>query len=249
MKQTLPTTAKAKEERKKVKKVAWLDAKYFSKVLNGGQLFEEDAVFDNIRGEYLTDSDIDKDFIVSQVSPRVTVSRDGQEDAKPYYMDRIMFKGYSGLYFIADGNVELLEKALNLLQYEGIGTDRNVGNGYFEYEKDSIEVEIPDDADYAMSLSSFVPESKDQLQGMLNYSDIAYDFQRRGGWITTPPFNTLRKNVIYAFTAASVFKSECVGLEAKGRVGIDLKPDIISDDKLKHVWRCGRALFLPFKVN
>lgn len=249
LKQTLPTTAKAKEERKKVKKVAWLDAKYFSKVLNGGQLFEEDAVFDNIRGEYLTDSDIDKDFIVSQVSPRVTVSRDGQEDAKPYYMDRIMFKGYSGLYFIADGNVELLEKALNLLQYEGIGTDRNVGNGYFEYEKDSIEVEIPDDADYAMSLSSFVPESKDQLQGMLNYSDIAYDFQRRGGWITTPPFNTLRKNVIYAFTAASVFKSECVGLEAKGRVGIDLKPDIISDDKLKHVWRCGRALFLPFKVN
>lgn len=248
-KQILPTTGKAMEERKKVKKVVWLDATYFSKVLNGGQLFEEDAIFDNIRGEYLTACDLDKDFIVSQVSPRVTVSRDGQEDAKPFYMDRIMFKGYSGLFFIADGNVESLEKALNLLQYEGIGTDRNVGNGYFEYDKDSIELEIPDNADFAMSLSSFVPESKEQLYAMLNDEDVAYDFQRRGGWITTPPYNTLRKNVIYSFTAASVFKSECVGLEAKGCVGIDLKPDIISEDNLKHIWRCGRALFLPFKVN
>lgn len=249
LKQTLPTTDRAIEERKKVKKVAWLDATYFSKALNGEHLFENDVVFDKIQGEYLTDSDIDKDFIVSQVSPRVTVSRDGQEDAVPFYMDRIMFKGYSGLFFIADGDVESLEKALNLLQYEGIGTDRNVGNGYFEYEKDSIELEIPDNADFAMSLSSFVPESEKQLQGMLNSENVAYDFQRRGGWITTPPYNTLRKNVIYSFTASSVFKSKCMGLETKGRAGIDLKPDIVPDDKLKHIWRCGRALFLPIKIN
>ena len=249
LKQILPTTYKAIEERKKVKKVAWLDTIHFSKVLNGEHLFENDLVFDKIRGEYLADSDIDKDFIVSQVLPRVTVSRDGQEDAKPFYMDRVMFKGCSGLFFIANGDVGLLEKALNILQYEGIGTDRNVGNGYFEYEKDSIELEIPDDADYSMSLSSFVPESKEQLQEMLNSGDVAYDFQRRGGWITTPPYNTLRKNVIYSFTAASVFRSSCDGLETKGRVGIDLKPDIVSDDILKHIWRCGRALFLPFKVN
>ena len=229
--------------------MAWLDAQAFSKMLKGEQLFD-DTTIDNIQGEYLTDKEIDKDFISSQVSARVSVSRDGQEDAKPFYMDRITFKGYSGLYFIADGNVDLLEKALNLLQHEGIGTDRNVGNGYFEYDSTTVELDIPNGSEYALALSSFVPESKEQLQALLDSDDVAYDFQRRGGWITTSPHNTLRKNVIYAFTAASVFKSQCSGVVCKGEVGVDLKPEISWDDKLEHpIWRCGRALFLPIKLN
>lgn len=251
LKQTLPKSKKAVEERKKIKKVTWLDASYFTKILRGEQLFDEQTIGGNaIQGEFMTDALIDKDFISSQVSPRVTVSRDFSEDAKPFYMDRVTFKGYSGLFFIADGDVSLLEKALNLLQHEGIGTDRNVGNGYFEYEKDLIDLEIPDDANFVMSLSSFVPESKEQLQAMLESNEVAYDFQRRGGWITTPPYNTLRKNVIYAFTAASVFKSQCSGIECKGKVSVDLKPEINWDAKLEHsIWRCGRALFLPIKLN
>lgn len=248
LKQTLPKSKKAVEERKKIKKVAWLDASYFTKILRGEQLFNEQTIDGNtIQGEFMTDAPIDKDFISSQVSPRVTVSRDFSEDAKPFYMDRVAFKGYSGLFFIADGDVSLLEKALNLLQYEGIGTDRNVGNGYFEYSKDSIEIDMPDAADFAMSLSSFVPESKEQLKEMLNSDDVAYDFQRRGGWITTPPHNTLRKNVIYAFSVASVFKHQCNKVETFGRVGIDLKPNLHMVDH--SIWRCGRAIFLPIKVN
>jgi hypothetical protein len=92
-----------------------------------------------------------------------------------------------------------------------------------------------------------VPESKEQLQALLDSDDVAYDFERRGGWITTSPHNTLRKNVIYAFTAASVFKCQSKGVEAKGNVGIDLKPDLPSIDH--PVWRCGRALFIPIKLN
>lgn len=248
LKQTLPSSKKVVEERKKIKKVAWLDASYFTRILQGEQLFNEQTIEGNaIQGEFMTDAPIDKDFISSQVSPRVTVSRDFSEDAKPFYMDRVAFKGYSGLFFIADGDMSLLEKALNLLQHEGIGTDRNVGNGYFEYEKDTIEIDMPDAADFAMSLSSFVPESKEQLQALFDSDDVAYDFQRRGGWITTPPNNTLRKNVIYAFTAASVFKHQCNKVEIFGRVGIDLKPDL---PMVVHpIWRCGRALFLPINVK
>lgn len=249
LKQILPTSKKAVDERKKVKNVAWLDAVAFSKMLKGAQVFADEAI-DNIQGEYLSNTKIDKDFICSQVSARVTVSRDGHDEAKPFYMDRIIFKGSSGLYFIANGNVELLEKALNLLQHEGIGTDRNVGNGYFEYSTDTIEIEIPDNAEHIVSLSSFVPESREQLQPLLDSSDIAYAFERRGGWITTPPHNTLRKNVIYAFTAASVFKQQSNGLTIMGKADIDLKPEISWNAKLEHpVWRCGRALFLPIKLH
>ncbi|MBR5972694.1 MAG: type III-A CRISPR-associated RAMP protein Csm4 [Paludibacteraceae bacterium] len=246
LKLTLPPSEKAIEERKKIKKVAWLDAKYFSRILNGEQLFKDETI-EKLDSEYLTDEVIDNHFVSSQVSARVSVSRDGQEDAKPFYMDRVIFKDYSGLFFIVEGDTTLLESALKLLQTEGIGTDRNVGNGYFEFEESTVTIEIPNDAEFVMSLSSFVPESKEQLQAMLDSDDIAYDFQRRGGWITTPPHNTLRKNVIHAFTAASVFKSSCKGLETKGRVGVDLRPDILSNEH--PIWRCGRALFIPIKVS
>ena len=248
LKQVMPTSDKAVEERKKIKKVAWLDAAYFSKILNGEQLFTDNTLGGNaIQGEFMTNMPIDKDFVTSQVSARVTVPRNGQDDATPYYMDRVSFKGYSGLFFIADGDASRLEKALNLLQSEGIGTDRNVGNGYFEYEKDVVDLVIPDSADFALSLSLFIPESKEQMRTMLDSDDVAYDFQRRGGWITTSPNNTLRKNVIYAFTAGSVLKCYCSGLETQGKVGIDLRPDLPS---VTHpVWRCGRALFLPIRIN
>ena len=246
LKQSMPTSQKAIDERKKVKKVTWLDAKCFSKALNGAELFD-DAAIDSIKGKYMTSIDIDNDFIVSQVMQRVKVSRNGQQDAEPFYMDRVMFKGYSGLYFITEGDTTLLKKAMDLLQHEGIGTDRNVGNGCFVYEQSSVNLELPDSSDYAMILSSFVPESKEQLQSLLDSTDVAYDFERRGGWITTPPHNTLRKNVIYAFTAASVFKCQSKGVETKGNVGIDLKPDLPSIDH--PIWRCGRALFIPIKLN
>lgn len=249
LKQTLPTSDEAIKERKKVKKVAWLDANYFSKALNGEQLFDEKTIGNLHNGVYLTDEAIDKDFITSQVSPRVTVSRDGQEDAKPFYMDRIMFKDYSGLYFIAEGETTLLDKAIALLQSEGIGTDRNVGNGYFEYETNEVEIIMPEESDCSIILSSYIPESQEQLSEMLGSEKIAYDFQRRGGWITTPPHNTLRKKYVYAFTAGSVFASKCNDIEQKGLVGVDLNPTINWAQKVEHpIWRCGRALFLPIKL-
>lgn len=248
LKQSMPQLQAAIDERKKIKNVSWLDAPYFSKALKGEQLFDNDATINKIKGEFLSDKDFDTDFITSQVSPRVSVSRTGTEDAEPFYMDRIFFKDCSGLFFIADGEVSLLEKALNLLQHEGIGTDRNIGNGYFEYEKTTIELDIPDNADFAISLSSFVPEKKEQLIQMLDSEKVAYNFQRRGGWITTPPFNTYRKNSIHAFTYGSIFKHSCNGLEVCGKVDINLKPEIIWNNGISHpIWRCGRALFLPFK--
>lgn len=249
LKQSLPHSEKAILERKKIKKVAWIDNALFSKALNGESLFNDNTIDSCIKGEYMTSKDIDEKFIVSQVSQRVVVSRSGQEDAVPFYMDRVMFKDYSGLYFIAVGETDLLDEAISLLQYEGIGTDRNIGNGFFEYEEDVINFEIPDSADFVISLSSFIPDSKQQLTELLDSDDIAYDFLRRGGWITTAPYNTLRKNVIYAFTHASVFKKTSSNLEVMGRVGVDLKPEISGNNRVEHsIWRCGRAIFLPINI-
>lgn len=248
LKQTLPRLDDLTKA-KSVKKVAWLDVYYFQKALNGDQLFDSAKDLNNIKGEYLTmETDFDKDFITTQVSPRVTVSRDFSEDARPFYMDRVFFKDHSGLFFVAEGGNSLLESALTLLQHEGIGTDRNVGNGYFEYGKESIELNLPKETDYAISLSSFIPESKDQLSKLIAGKNVAYDFVRRGGWITTPPHNTIRKNFIHAFTAASVFSHNINNIEQMGKI-VDLKPTLDFEPRIDHpIWRCGKSLFIPLKL-
>lgn len=242
---------------KTIKKVTWLDTEYFQKVINNESIFEDKEDIQAIKNKiYLTKYEIADDFISSQVSPRVTVSRSGDEDATPFYVDRVYFKDYSGLYFISDGDTLLLEEGLKLLQYEGIGTDRNIGNGFFEYDAATIELRIPEQGSYSMSMSMYIPQNKEELNNMLSGNDVAYDFTRRGGWITDTPFNTIRKNAVYAFNPGSVLRVESNKPLCIGAI-VNLKPDIQEDilttkgiTKIPHpIWRNGRSLFIPIKLK
>lgn len=238
----IPDTA---ENRKQIKKIKYLNADYFSDILSG--TIEEIKDKEHIQGDYLCSEEIDKDFITSKVDQRVRIEdRTLKEDAEPYFVDKVFFKDYSGMFFIVQGNTTLLDKALPLLAIEGIGTDRNIGNGFFEYTTDTISINIPQKANYFLNLSMFFPESKEQLSALMNDENIAYDIQRRGGWITSYPFQSLRKNVIYGFSAGSVFKKETSGLETLGKI-VDLRPKW-NDTNLHHIFRCGRALILPINI-
>lgn len=233
---------------KKVKKVKWIDISYFEQILKGKELFDgSEDVVESVQGEYLTTRKINSKFINSQVTQRVTISREFGKDAVPFYMDKIFFEGESGLFFIVDGNTSLLDKAMTLLASEGIGTDRNVGNGFFEYAADEIEVKLPAASDHALSLSLFFPETKEQVCEMLEGTDVAYNFERRGGWITTYPYQTLRKNVIHGLTPGSVVKKAMNGSMQMGRI-VDLAPQ--TELGPKHpVWRCGKSIFLPIIIK
>jgi CRISPR type III-A-associated RAMP protein Csm4 len=150
------------------------------------------------------------------------------------------------------GATNLFEPALEILQHEGIGTDRNIGNGFFTVSEDEIELDLPDEdeTDYALSLSMFIPKSKEQLTKMLAGEKVGYDFARRGGWITTPPHNTYRKNAIHAFTHGSVFSMKMeLNVETRGRI-VDLKPEIDFDEgRIDHsIWRNGKSFFIPIIV-
>lgn len=242
---------------KTVKKVQWIDSNLYSSVLSGESLFDgTDSYIPYIQGNYLTTYELPKDindskeFVRSEVSQRVTLmSRTGEEDAKPFYVDKILFRYDSGLYFIVEGDTALLEKALHLLSLEGIGTDRNVGYGFFEYTADSLSIDLPKEANHQLSLSLLIPESKEQLEMLLNSECVAYDFVRRGGWITTYPYMTLRKNAIYGFVPGSVFrKDEGESATVIGKI-VDLKPETVDVEITHHVWRNGKAIMLPIKLK
>ena len=242
---------------KTVKKVQWIDSNLYSSVLSGQSLFEgTDSYIQYIQGNYLTKYELpedingSKEFVRSEVSQRVTlVSRTGEEDAKPFYVDKVLFRYEAGLYFIAEGDTALLDKALHILSMEGIGTDRNVGYGFFECSVDALSIDLPKNANHQLSLSLFIPESKEQLEKLMNSENVAYDFVRRGGWITTYPYMTLRKNAIYGFVPGSVFcKDEENAVTVIGKV-VDLKPGTTDLDITHHVWRNGKAIMLPINLK
>ena len=242
---------------KKVKKVKWVDAELYGRLLNGEKFFDkETSCTEMIQAYYLTkvvlpvDSKGSKDFICSDVMQRVKVEdRTGEKPALPYYVDRISFKDESGLYFLALGNTALLEEAMQILKMEGIGTDRHVGYGFFDFEKqEDFIINVPDDATHQVSLSVFIPESEDKLKELLSDDKVAYDFTRRGGWVTTHPYNTIRKNAIYAFTSGSVFCGTSEGF-CSGQI-VDLKPKGDDGKELVNhsIWRNGRSIMLPIKM-
>jgi len=242
---------------KKVKKVQWVDSALFPKVLSGESLFDGTGKYiPYIQEGYLTTCELpedingSKEFVRSEVSQRVTLqSRTGDEDAKPFYVDKILFRHHAGFYFMAEGDTTLLDKALQLLSMEGIGTDRNVGYGFFEYTIDSLSIDLPQSANHQLSLSILIPESENQLSRLMNSEQIAYDFVRRGGWITTYPYMTLRKNAIYGFLPGSVFhKEEDEAATVIGKI-VDLKP-VVADVEIVHpIWRNGKAIMLPINLK
>lgn len=242
---------------KKVKRIQWVDADLYAKILSGESLFDKcDEYYPYIQETYLTkqalheDANGSKEFVKSEVSQRVTLkSRTGEEDAKPYYVDKVIFKYDSGLYFFATGETDILEKALSILSKEGLGTDRNVGFGFFDYAVDTVTLDFPDDANHQVALSMLIPESSKQLTDLLNSDNVAYDFARRGGWITSPPFNTIRKNAIYAFMPGSVFyMNPNQSSSIIGKI-VDLKPEIGELTPDHPIWRNGKAIMLPIKLK
>ena len=157
---------------------------------------------------------------------------------------------HPGLYFLAVGDTHLLDKALGIIATEGLGTDRNVGFGFFDFTTDSITLNLPDQADYQVSLSLLIPESKEQLLSLTDSDHVAYDFIRRGGWITTYPHNTLRKNAIYAFLPGSVFRKEAttLGDAVLGRI-VNLRPGVGELAPSHPIWRSGKSIMLPLIIK
>ena len=254
---TLPQLADPADA-KKVKRVQWVDACLYGRLLQGNNFFNgKSEELNFIQASYLTEQELptdasgSKEFVKSEVMQRVSIKdRTGNDPAMPYYVDHITFKDHSGLYFLAYGDTSLLDEALQILEMEGIGTDRYVGYGFFETIKgDEMLIETPEDANYMVSLSMFIPESEQQLNELLDNEKVAYDFVRRGGWITTYPYSTLRKNAIYAFLPGSVF-SHTLNNYVIGRIA-DLKPDgEIGGQAISHpIWRNGKAIMLPIRIK
>ena len=231
---------------KAIKKIFWLDQSFFEKVILGHDI--SNSLETHIQGEFLSEMKLpEQGFMTKQVSERVKIPRERNEEnqSEPFYMERLYFKD-AGLYFLSQGDhLDRIERALNFLQYEGFGTDRNVGNGFFTFSSEEISLNFPEDNGYSISMGLYCPESKENVKNEID-EYASYDLIRRGGWITTPGYQSLEKNSIYMFTEGSVFHKQA---GVSGKANIDLKPNLPDTMLPNHgIYRCGKTLFIPVNI-
>lgn len=247
------------KQRKKVKKIKWIGKEYFEKLLQGKP---DIFVVDDNRNETFFSPKIKKDdkIYISETQERVQISRvlgEG-EDTQPYYVDRLYFDKDAGLFFLLETKdkdiIKKIENCLKLLGDNGLGTDKNVGNGQFSFSKENLDLPMIDNANYQINLSLYCPDNEELKEIKSKKENLSYTLLKRGGWLASPEnpdHISLRKKSIFMFGEGSIFPKNNKDLEGKM---VDLKPE---NEKLKEmkvsinhkIYRDGRSIFLGMKIK
>jgi CRISPR-associated protein Csm4 len=193
-----------------------------------------------------------KSFEVGRV-PRVTVDRIGSASTI-YHAGRLTFADGCGLWFGAswrtpgaavgaDGPTyrQAFERALAVLQDEGLGGERASGYGAFKYVCAESPVRLPDPAPGwpAWLLSRYHPR-QDELPAALDTDGAAYSLVPVGGWLRSPDGAAQRRKQVYMLAEGSLI---CPGGYPAGDV-VDVRPTHgnAAGDLPHPVYRYGLAL-------
>jgi len=242
---------------KVAKKIEYLSLDVFKNYLNSKEIINIDKKQLSENGKYVfANNNAPINFIRSQTQQRITIKNTGK--SIPFFVDRLFFMKNSGLYFLADFKKNdqlkfLVFKALKFLGTIGIGTDKTVGNGFFEFDENRhvqeilIETKNTYTNDYAYaSLGLFIPTEEEFKR--INFDKSFWNIKERGGYIAGSEyikFRHLLKKSIYMFTEGSIFFTETLKENLEGKL-VNLKPDW-NDNDMHNVYRCGKSIFI--KVN
>lgn len=87
------------------------------------------------------------------------------------------------LYFLADGNTDLIEEALRLLTHFGYGGDNSTGKGYFHYYAQDFEIRLPSEGKHFITLSLYSPTQDEIEQIKASQDRVWYELIKRSGKI------------------------------------------------------------------
>lgn len=177
----------------------------------------------------------------------VHIPRDMSADSEPYFVDKLFFHPQAGLFCLVDAadqaTLAQIKAAFRLLSDNGIGTDRNIGNGQFTADFGTLSLRLPENASHELSLSLYLP-AQEEVKEVLGES--AFSIVKRGGYISSPSDMTkvsIRKRSVYMLAEGSIFPRA-----KEKRVGrcTDLQP--VTKGLIDHpIYRDGRPIFLPIQ--
>jgi len=248
--------------RKKIKSISWIDHLHFEKIINGTS-FEISEIESSLKGSFLTTGEIPGNSIIEKnIRDRVVVPRDVSNinQPNPFVFEVLQFKGGSGLYFLVSGDSERrISKALSILQNRGLGTDRNLGLGHFEFETEELNIKVPHNSQIGITLGLILPDKPDTWSEWTKEISMksgkrfkpGYSLIKRGGWITSERASHFRKGSVFMLEEGSVlnikdsYNKEPIVL---GNSNISLRPKSIDWVDLPPVLRCGKSIVIPTKL-
>lgn len=235
--------------RKKLKKIKYLESNLWNVVVSGKRL---EVLSSQIKDDFLisiNNVDAFEKPYKTQVSQRVSVPREDNMPAEPFFFEWKYFNTDAGLFCILDTSDDARrDEIVNLfgkLGEFGLGTDRNVGGGKFVVETKDWILNDVDNSDAKMLLSLYIP-TEEELPA-LNLHESKYELLLRGGYISGSSeleFSHLRKKSVYAFNVGSIFKTSIV---PSGKI-VNLKPEW-KDERMHSVYRSGKPFVVSVKFQ
>lgn len=139
---------------------------------------------------------------------KVNLERVTSEDAEPYYVGGFSFEPGCGIYFVWQGEYDLVP-ALEQLSFSGIGGKRTSGYGSFGFEVlDACALSLSGgivDGHRGMLLSSAAPREEELTDELL--ANAHYRLARKGGFVqsATHAATPRKKRDLWTFCPGSVF--------------------------------------------
>jgi CRISPR-associated protein Csm4 len=230
---------------KKYKKIKWLCKEDFEKFIN--QELDDKGYFQKFRDSERPDDffadDIKINTILHNTIDRMSNSTLEKAGEGQLYYKNDLFISEGGLYFLVDGNADIIEPALRFLRHFGYGGDNSTGKGFFDFELDDFRLRTPSNPDVCINLSLFVPKNEDLEFFMKNKNGFWYDLEYRAGKIGTHFSNSkeFKKNILVMMKEGSVFPySQNISS------GCLINTQIINDLK---IYSFGYSVNIPGKVK
>lgn len=236
-------------EHKVLKKIQYFHQSFFEKILNGEQFsLSEGNLLQNstmLSKKNLSEINIFRSSIEERVSLGTRPFFDSSDDnADPFYISRTYFNQDSGLFFIYKSkNEKLLFQVLDLLSMNGLGADKNVGNGKFEWSTETLNLNIPEDANGIVTMSNYIPKDQNELEKSLK--NASYDIKFCNGFAAGSSQESLRhwaKKNIYMFRTGSFFSTDHLTGSSVDLASSEFKKNAHS------LLRDGRPIFFPVKT-
>ncbi len=228
---------------KTLKKLQWIALEPWQRWIQEGDLSVDEQL---IQGRYYGVSA--QAVLLSQCfrkedHMRVQLARATYRDPELFHSELLHFGEGCGLFFLAPKNQkDAIESALEVLQDNGLGSDRTVGYGTFNYETRNLSLSFPS-SDYVMNLGVFLPETKETLN---NLKPLQYQVLLRSGWITREGMLNLRRNSLYMFAEGSCFKLQTPQSQLFYQGAVR---DVTPPNAKHPIYRSGNALFVPIKMK
>ncbi|RLB09822.1 MAG: type III-A CRISPR-associated RAMP protein Csm4 [Deltaproteobacteria bacterium] len=216
--------------KKELKKLSFIPKDMFCKFINGEKL-----KFDLKKINEISE-DIKKIFRTN-MRPKVILDRVTQNSELYHQAELYINSKIGGFYLMAfcedEKVLERFEGLLKLLGDEGIGGKRSEGHGFFEIEKDYLDIDEPDDGEGFINLSLYLPSEGEMDK--IDFNKSAYTLIQRRGWFLLDSGKSFKRKPVWMFKEGSllnVFPKGCA---------INVSPDWLKQKGI-NVYRFGYCL-------